>query len=139
MTSIVCIDDNPLVAEALARRLSLEPDFDWLGSLTESDDILGRLTELAPDLVLVDIDIPGLDAFALVEQISERLPNVRAVMFTGHARSDYLEQAFSRGAWGYISKSASAHTLIEALRRVVQGEVVLLEDEETGSAVDRKS
>ena len=78
--------DNPLVADALARRLSLESDFRWLGWLNGSDDILARLGELTPDLILVDIDIPGLDAFQLVEDVCREFPTVRAVMFTGYSR-----------------------------------------------------
>ena len=136
MTSIVCIDDNPLVADALARRLSLEKDFSWLGWLNESDDILARLGDLAPDLVLVDIDIPGLDAFQLVEDVAQHLPSMRVVMFTGYSRPDYLEQALKRGAWGYVSKTVSTQTLLDSLRRVVRGEVVLVEDED-GAAPDR--
>jgi DNA-binding NarL/FixJ family response regulator len=130
MTSIICIDDNPLVADALARRLSLEEDFTWLGWLNQTDRILDRLIELVPDLVLVDIDIPGLDAFELVEEVSRRLPTTRVVMFTGYSRPDYLEHALLRGAWGYLSKNATTHALLDALRRVVRGEVVLMEEDE---------
>jgi DNA-binding NarL/FixJ family response regulator len=138
MTSIVCIDDNPLVADALERRLSMEMDFRWLGWLNQSDDILARLVELAPDLVLLDIDMPGLDAFQLVEDACRRLPEVRVVMFTGYSRPDYLEEALRRGAWGYLSKSATTQGLLESLRRVVRGEVVLVDEVDDGSESSRQ-
>lgn len=123
-TSIVCIDDNPLVKEAIARRIAMERDFRWAGALDERDEIVERLLELAPDLVLLDIDMPGVDAFALVKTIGERLPNSRVVMFTGYSHPEYLEQALANGAWGYLSKSESPQALLDALRRVVRGEVV---------------
>jgi len=125
VTSVVCIDDNQLVAEALERRLGLERDFSWRGWLSERDDILKRVTDLAPDLVLLDIDLPGLDAFELVQRLARYAPRSRVVMFSGHLRSDYLELALAAGAWGYISKSSSTHALLEALRRVARGDVVL--------------
>jgi two-component system, NarL family, response regulator DesR len=122
--SIVCIDDNSLVKEAIARRIALESDFRWAGALGERDEIIERLLELEPDLVLLDIDMPGIDAFALVKLIGERLPSSRVVMFTGYSHPEYLEQALANGAWGYISKSESPTALLDALRRVLRGEVV---------------
>lgn len=126
--SIVCIDDNPLVKEAIARRIAMEKDFRWAGALGERDEIIERLIELSPDLVLLDIDMPGVDAFALVKTIGERLPNARVVMFTGYSHPEYLEQALANGAWGYLSKSESPKALLDALRRVIRGEVVCDED-----------
>ena len=124
VASIVCIDDNSLMKDAIARRIALEKDFRWAGALGERDEILERLVEMAPDLVLLDIDMPGVDAFALVKSIGERLPGARVVMFTGYSRREYLEQALANGAWGYVSKSESPQTLLDALRRVLRGEVV---------------
>ena len=124
IASIVCVDDNALMKEAIARRIALEKDFRWAGSLDEHDEILERIVEMAPDLVLLDIDMPGVDAFALVKNIGERLPSARVVMFTGYSRREYLEQALANGAWGYVSKSESPQALIDALRRVLRGEVV---------------
>lgn len=122
--SIVCIDDNSLVKEAIARRIEMESDFRWAGALGEHDEIVERLLELEPDLVLLDIDMPGIDAFALVRTIGERLPASRVVMFTGYSHPEYLEQALANGAWGYLSKSGSPTALLDALRRVLRGEVV---------------
>jgi DNA-binding NarL/FixJ family response regulator len=124
VASIVCIDDNSLMKDAIARRIALEKDFRWAGALGERDEILERLVEMTPDLVLLDIDMPGVDAFALVKSIGERLPSARVVMFTGYSRREYLEQALANGAWGYVSKSESPQTLLDALRRVMRGEVV---------------
>ncbi len=125
---LLCIDDNPLVAEALARRIKLEPDFHWLGWLAGREDIAERVATLKPDIVLLDIDLPGVDAFELVSLLSEQSPDARVVMFTGFDRPDYQEQALARGAWGYISKDVSTGALLDSLRRVSRGEVALDED-----------
>jgi len=125
---LLCIDDNPLVAEALARRMALETDFRWLGWLSGREDLVSRVSTMAPDIVLLDIDLPGVDAFELVSQLAERSPNSRVVMFTGFDRREYQEQALARGAWGYISKDVSTGVLLDSLRRVFRGEVVLDQD-----------
>ena len=125
---LVCIDDNPLVADALARRIALEPDFAWLGWLSGREDLVERVQSMEPDIVLLDIDLPGVDAFDLVSQLAERTPDTRVVMFTGFDRPEYLEQALARGAWGYISKDVSTQVLLDSLRRVSRGEVALDEN-----------
>ncbi len=123
--AVVVVDDNPLVVDALSRRIALESDLTMLGSLNERDDIMSRLAELRPDVVLLDIDIPGVDGFELVRQLGRELPGVRVVMFTGHARKDYFEQALASGAWGFVLKSAPTQYLLDAVRRVSRGEVVI--------------
>jgi two-component system response regulator DesR len=123
--AVVVVDDNPLVVEALRRRIALESDLTMLGSLNERDDIMLRLAELRPDVVLLDIDIPGVDGFELVRQLGREQPGVRVVMFTGHAKKDYFEQALASGAWGFVLKSAPTQYLLDAVRRVSRGEVVI--------------
>ena len=125
---LVCIDDNPLVADALARRIALEPDFAWLGWLSGREELVARVESMNPDILLLDIDLPGVDAFDLVSQLSEHIPGTRVVMFTGFDRPEYLEQALARGAWGYISKDVSTQVLLDSLRRVARGEVALDEN-----------
>jgi two-component system NarL family response regulator len=122
---LACIDDNPLVAEALQRRIALEDDFRWIGWLSGREDLVDRVTAMEPDILLLDIDLPGVDAFELVSELTERTPDTRVVMFTGFDRPDYLEQALARGAWGYISKDVPTNVLLESLRRVARGEVAL--------------
>jgi two-component system response regulator DesR len=123
--AVVVVDDNPLVVEALRRRIALESDLTMLGALNERDDIVTRVAELSPDVVLLDIDIPGVDGFELVRQLGREQPGVRVVMFTGHARKDYFEQALASGAWGFVLKSAPTQFLLDAVRRVSRGEVVI--------------
>jgi DNA-binding NarL/FixJ family response regulator len=125
---LLCIDDNPLVAEALARRIALESDFRWLGWLSGREDIAERVGALEPDIVLLDIDLPGVDAFEVVSLLSEKTPGSRVVMFTGFDRPEYQEQALARGAWGYISKDVATGSLLSSLRRVANGEVAMDDD-----------
>ncbi len=129
MTSIVCVDDNQLVGEAMERRFSLEPDFEWLGWLSEADGIFEQLSALNPDLVLLDVDVPGLDAFDLVATLARQTPSIRVVMFSGYQHPDFQEQALANGAWGFISKGTTPKEMVHALRRVAAGQVVGGEEE----------
>lgn len=124
MTTLVCIDDNQLVGEAMERRFTMEPDFEWLGWLNEPEGILDQLTKLRPELVLLDVDVPGLDSFELVSSIAQKLPSMRVVMFSGYLRPEFQERALASGAWGFISKGATPKDVVHALRRVAAGHVV---------------
>jgi two-component system response regulator DesR len=122
---VVVVDDNPLVVDALRRRIALERDLKMLGALNEHDDIVRRVAELRPDVVLMDIDIPGVDGFEVVRRLGREHPDIRVVMFTGYARKDYFEQALASGAWGFVLKSAPTDELLDAMRKVSRGEVVI--------------
>lgn len=132
---VVVVDDNPLVVDALRRRIALEGDISMLGALNERDDIVRRISELQPDVVLLDIDIPGVDGFEVVRRLGREQPAVRVVMFTGHARKDYFEQALASGAWGFVLKSAPTGFLLDAVRRVSRGEVVINDADDPGRRV----
>lgn len=133
MTSVACVDDNRLLGEALGSRLGREPGFVWLGCLHRAEGALERLVELAPDLVLLDLDMPGLDPFALLEHAGGSLPSTRIVVITASTRASDRDHALARGAWGYLSKGISTLRLLEAMRRVMADEVVV---DEVGAVDD---
>jgi two-component system, NarL family, nitrate/nitrite response regulator NarL len=123
---LLCVDDNQWVAEAIERRLRREPDFQWLGWLPHAGELLEKAEALRPDVVLLDVDIPGDDTFDATERLVKARPEARVVMLSGHVKPDYVDRAIAAGAWGYICKSEENDAIIGALRRVVGGEFVLL-------------
>jgi two-component system response regulator DesR len=133
---VFCVDDNDLVADALRRRIQDEPAMTWEGWVGEVDAIVDRVRQIKPDVVLMDIDMPGADAFAIVEQLAEELPEVRSVMFSGHVQPGYIRRALDSGAWGYLSKNDDATAVIDGIRRVAQGRIALSREVE---AVQRNS
>ena len=122
---ILCVDDNFLVSEAVKIRLRNAGGFKWLGSLASADELVAETLRLQPDVLLLDIDMPGRDVFEALRELREAGSPARAIMFSGHARPDLLDRAFEAGAWGYISKMDDHHTFIDAILKVVGGEVVL--------------
>ena len=121
---VLCVDDNDLLADAIEMNLKLAGGFEWLGRLKSAGGLLKRCNHDAPDVVLLDIDMPGKDPFVALEQITESCPDVRVLMLTGLVRSDLIDRAIDAGAWGYISKNDGL-ALIPAIKRVVSGEFVL--------------
>lgn len=119
--SILCVDDNELLAEALRRRIELEPDLEWAGVVTRGQDAFEQVMIARPHVVLMDIDMPDVDTFAVVEQIRSELPQVRVLMFSGHVNHSLVERAIDSGAWGYLSKNDEVSGLIDAIRVAAGG------------------
>jgi len=120
----MCVDDNELLAEALARRLGAEADFHWVGIVTDGTSAYNRIIETKPHLVLLDIDMPDLDSFSVVERLAESSPEIRVLMFSGHVSHEYIRRAIDGGAWGYLSKNDDIDRLINSLRLAGRGEFV---------------
>jgi two-component system response regulator DesR len=125
---VICVDDNRLMAEAMERRLALETKLEW-GGWIENPALAGAaVRDAKPDIVLLDIDMPGYDAFELLDELSRTAPDVRVVMFSGHIRAEYIHKAVDGGAWGYVSKNESLDDVMDAIRRVAAGEFILTPD-----------
>lgn len=122
---VLCVDDNEHVANALRIQLARTSGLVWKGWLASADDLVERALEKCPTIVLLDIDMPGKNPFDAVEELAERCPDARVVMFTGHVRRELIERAVEAGAWGYVSKNDGEPALVDAIRRVAKGEFAL--------------
>jgi DNA-binding NarL/FixJ family response regulator len=125
---ILCVDDNALVAEAIERKLQFETDLEWLGNLPSADELPRMARQLNPDVVILDIDMPGKDPFRALEEVSATCPDARVIVFSGHVRGDLIHRACDSGAWGYVSKNSGTESLVSSIRRVINGEFVFSED-----------
>jgi DNA-binding NarL/FixJ family response regulator len=124
--SVMCIDDNVMLVDALERRLHLEPGFAGLFRVENLVSSVDEIARLRPSVVLLDVDLPGgLDALAILDQIVARVPESRVLVFTGYPTGDLVRRSMARGAWGFVSKGTTAETLISAIRRVVNGQAVI--------------
>jgi DNA-binding NarL/FixJ family response regulator len=120
----MCVDDNRLIVDALRSLIKKEAGMFWAGAVTDGMLALEHIIATRPDIVLFDVDQPGVDTFLAVEEVGARSPGTRVVMFSGHVVPRYIERALDCGAWGYLSKSDAASEIIAALRRVASGEIV---------------
>lgn len=127
---VFCVDDNKLLIEALRSRISTQPDLAWAGASHVAAFLSAILRDAKPDVVLMDIDMPGVDTFVAVESLAREAPSVRAVMFSGYVLPHFITRAIDCGAWGYLSKNDDVANLISAIRRVGQGEIAFSPDVE---------
>ncbi len=122
---VLCVDDNELVASALQRRMQKEPLLRWSGVVSDGSAVLQTVRDVSPDIVLMDIDMPGVDSFTLVERLAAESPDVRVLMFSGHVTSEYIDRALNCGAWGYLSKNEDVAELLQGVLKAARGEIAL--------------
>ena len=122
------VDDHALVREGLRAVLEAEEGIEVVGEASDGREALRACAELSPDLVLMDVRMPGMDGLEATRQIKARMPGVAVVMVTMHDNPDYLLEAVRAGAAGYVLKEASGERIAGAVRRTLGGDSVLEED-----------
>lgn len=123
--SVLLVDDNDFLAASMERLLSKNPRFTWSGWIEDPTDLVERVRSKRPDLILMDVDMPGVEPFELVRLLAAEVPESKVVMFSGHVRNDYAEAALDAGAYGYLHKDDDLNALLENLGRAHGGEIVI--------------
>jgi DNA-binding NarL/FixJ family response regulator len=122
---LLLVDDHALFREGLVNLFRYESDFTVVGEAEDADGALSKARELLPDLVLMDIDLPGADGVAATRKIRAELPDVSVVMLTVHDDTEKLMEAVKAGAEGYLVKNIRSAELLEQLRGVKRGEAAI--------------
>ncbi|MGD9692755.1 MAG: response regulator transcription factor [Phycisphaerales bacterium] len=123
--SVLCVEDNPHVAEALRIKLTRTSLFEWKGWLPAADSLHEVAVEVEPEIILLDLDMPGKDPLDAASEFLESYPSARVIVFSGHVRQDLIDRALEAGAWGYASKNDGEDELVNVLMCVRAGEVAL--------------
>ncbi|GAB3208083.1 response regulator [Nocardia tengchongensis] len=121
MIKLLLADDQALVRGALAALLSLEPDLDVVAEVGRGDEVLAAVERTAPDVALLDVEMPGLDGISAAALLHAAHPGVRILMVTTFGRPGYLRRAIDAGASGFVVKDTPARELADAVRRVHMG------------------
>ena len=125
LITVVLADDQHMVRGALAALLNLEDDIEVIGEVGRGDELVAAVETLAPDVALVDIEMPGLDGLAATAILSAVTPAVGILILTTFGRPGYLRRAMEAGALGFVVKDTPADQLADAVRRVARGERVV--------------
>ncbi len=125
MIRLVLADDQQLVRTALAALLELEDDLEVVGQAGRGDELVDLVHRVQPDVALIDIEMPGLDGLSAAAVVTEQAPATKVLMLTTFGRPGYLRRAMEAGAMGFVVKDAPADQLVDAVRRVAQGERVV--------------
>jgi two-component system response regulator DesR len=118
---VVLAEDQAMVLGALAALLDLEADITVIGKAANGRDALRAVEQLGPDVLVTDIEMPGMTGLEVAVALKISRPAVRTVILTTFARPGYLRRALDSGARGYLLKDRPASELAEAVRRVHQG------------------
>ncbi len=118
---IVIAEDQALLLGALAALLKLEGDIDVVGQARNGEEALALCRQLAPDIVLTDIEMPRMTGLELAAALRDACPATRVAIVTTFARAGYLRRAMAAGVRGYLLKDAPAETLAQAIRTVHGG------------------
>ncbi|MDT3439715.1 response regulator transcription factor [Pseudofrankia sp. BMG5.37] len=125
MIRVLLADDQHLVRGALAALLSLEDDMEVVGQVGRGDEVAAAVAELLPDVVLMDVEMPGIDGLAAAGTVRATRPASRVLIVTTFGRAGYLRRAMEAGALGFVVKDAPPDALADAVRRVARGERVV--------------
>ena len=119
---LAVVDDHDLARQSLKNMLLDESDIEVVGEASNGRQALLLCSRLRPDLVLMDVRMPEMDGLAATKEVKQRYPKVSVMMLTMHENPDYLLEALKAGAAGYVLKDAPQEEIIEAVRRVGNGE-----------------
>lgn len=122
---VVVVDDHTLVRQGIVGLLASQSDIDVVGQAGDAREAMAVIASVAPDVVLMDIAMPGQSGLDATREIRDRFPAVQVLVVTIHDREDYLFQALRAGAAGYVLKGAEVQDLLEAVRTAQRGEVYL--------------
>ena len=125
MIRVLMAEDQGMVRGALASLLGLEPDIEVVAQVSRGDEVLAAARAARPDIVLLDIEMPGASGLDAAEQLAQDLPECRVLILTTFGRPGYLRRAMAGGAAGFLLKDAPASELSAAIRRVLRGERVV--------------
>ncbi len=124
-TRVLLADDHVLFREGLAGIIGAQPDLQVVGEANDGLEAFVKAQELKPDLILMDVQMPGMDGIEAVRQVKQVLPETIIVMLTVRSDDDMLFDALKNGAQGYLLKEIRSQELLEMLRGALRGEAAI--------------
>lgn len=122
---VLLIDDHPILRQGLAQLINQEADLMVCGEAEEAPKAFDAIATLQPDVAVVDISLKGGNGLELIKNVKARFPNLPLLVLSMHDESLYAERALRAGGLGYIMKEEAIGNLLNAIRRVLNGEVYL--------------
>ncbi len=122
---IILVDDHEVVRLGLKSLLERHPQFEVVGEAGSARDALEQVAATEPDVVVMDIRLPGTSGIEACEQIVDQYPNTKVIMLTSYAEDEMLFSAIRAGASGYVLKQIASEELIKAIEAVGRGEALL--------------
>jgi len=135
---VLIVDDHELVRAALRERLQREPNLQVVGEAAMAEEAVDEVARCGPDIVLMDIDMPGMTCFSAAEQINRMRPGTRIIFLSAYFHDRYIEQALAVKARGYLTKRESPAAVVAAILQVMAGGAYFSEEVRSRIVVDQK-
>ena len=126
--TILIVDDHAVVREGYRRLLERDPQLEVVAEAAAATEALALEAELEPDVVILDIALPGISGIEILRRIRAHRPDARVLMFSMYQDAIFAERAFDAGARGYLSKASAPDLLVEAVRCVAAGQTYVSPD-----------
>jgi len=127
MIRIILADDHQVVRQGVKALIEAEGDMTIIGEVSDGTEVSDLVEQLKPDVLVLDLMMPGLNGLEVARQVNKRRPETRIVMLSMHANEAYVLQSLRHGASGYVLKDASISDLVKAVREVMAGRRYLSE------------
>jgi DNA-binding NarL/FixJ family response regulator len=118
---VLLVDDSSDITRLYAKMVSAEADMECVGTLPSAEDLLKVAQQQRPDVVVLDLTMPGPDPLQVARALHEQWPQSRVLAFSGHNDEETLAAAYEAGVWGFLSKGGDAAELLAAIREVAAG------------------
>ena len=122
---VLVVDDHAILRDGIRALLSLHDDIEIVGEASEGKEAIEKARELAPDVIVMDIAMPGMDGLEATRRIRKKSPEVKVLVLTQHDNREYILSAIKAGVAGYVPKRALGSDLVSAIRTVYKGDSFL--------------
>lgn len=117
---VLCVDDHAVLVEGLKAQFAIDDKIRVVGRLASAEKLVEETTRLQPDVVVLDIEMPGPDIFEMADRMRRRHPGIRFIFLSAHVRDGYLASAYRCGAWGYFAKGDDLEAIVAGIRQVAR-------------------
>lgn len=119
--NVLLVDDHPMVREGLRNLLEIEGDIKVVAAASDGREAVGLAVRLRPDVVVMDLAMPGLNGLDATQQLHAAAPELRVLVLTAHRDDEYLVRTIGLGVWGFVLKHDPASVLLRAVRDIAGG------------------
>ncbi|HYH03171.1 MAG TPA: response regulator transcription factor [Bacillota bacterium] len=122
---VMIVDDHPLVRQGLKQILSFQEELEIVGEAQHGDEVVERALALQPDVILLDINLPGKNGIELTGELKAKMPEVNVLVLTVDTEQVHVHKIIKAGALGYLLKDVDPDTLTEAIKAVARGDAYI--------------
>jgi len=123
MIRVLFVDDDVRLRECWARILASQSDIELVGMLDRADELAETVERSRPNLVILDLTMPGLDPLEACRRVGETSPSTRIIIYSGMDDPELMDAAYDAGAWGFVDKLSAPDAILDVMRMVAEGAI----------------